>query len=359
MAFKFYYTTLAVVILLGATHAQNKTNLPYQLAKNYTGQAFYDSFDFFSGEDPSGSFVKYVDLDTANESGLAGYVSNAAFNDPIYLGVDDKSITPNGRSSTRVEGKDWFNHSLIIADIIHMPFGCGVWPAFWLLGQGAPWPSAGEIDIIEGINNNSVNTMALHSDADITVSNLTSSDMKGRFTSLDCQVGSSNVGCAAQSSWKNYGADFNAHGGGVVVTEVSNNAVQIWSFPRDNIPQDILDGVPDPHHGSNGSWGPPEVKFVSNGSSFDEHFFNLQPIFNIALCGSWAESVWNTTEECASLAPSCQSYVAHNPAAFANAFWAIGSLLVYEPTNTSVYSGPELGRLLNHRRDHTRSFKAY
>lgn len=349
----------------------NHTNSPYKLVKNYTGDAFYDSFDFFSGADPSDSFVKYVDLHTANDAGLAGFVSNSELDDPVYLGVDFKTVAPDGRSSVRLEGQDWFNHSLIVANIYHMPHGCGVWPAFWLLGQGEAWPKAGEIDIIEGINNQSLSTMALHSDTGITVANLTGvqhgnhSEMKGSFTSLDCNLDASNTGCAATSSWKNFGVEYNAEGGGVVVTEISSEAIQIWSFPRNSIPSDILNGVPNPHHGSNEShWGPPEAKFVNNGNStFDEHFFNLKPIFNIALCGSWIDSMW-ATSECASLADTCDSYVANNPSAFVDAYWAIGGVQVYVPDSnyTSGYGDGGVGKWPRHahlHRDHTRAFNGY
>lgn len=37
-----------------------------------------------------------------------------------------------------------------VIDLEHMPSGCGTWPAFWSVGPN--WPSAGEIDIIEGVN---------------------------------------------------------------------------------------------------------------------------------------------------------------------------------------------------------------
>ena len=42
-----------------------------------------------------------------------------------------------------------------------MPAGCGVWPAFWLTDEDA-WPMNGEIDIVEGINTQSVAKTALH-----------------------------------------------------------------------------------------------------------------------------------------------------------------------------------------------------
>ena len=40
--------------------------------------------------------------------------------------------------------------------------GCGTWPAFWTLGDGDNWPSHGEVDIIEGANNQAKNAAAAH-----------------------------------------------------------------------------------------------------------------------------------------------------------------------------------------------------
>jgi hypothetical protein len=90
-----------------------------------------------------------------------------------YIGVDHKSslLVSNsiGRSSVRIESKQSYTQGLFVVDLKHMPAGaCGTWPAFWSLGSGA-WPTNGEIDIIEGVNQNSVNKMVLHTDTDCKV----------------------------------------------------------------------------------------------------------------------------------------------------------------------------------------------
>ncbi len=98
------------------------------------------------------------------------------------MGVDSSTtLDPNGgvgRKSVRITSKASFTHGLIISDIGHMPGGiCGTWPARtyptrvnlcmcaydiidWTLGPN--WPSNGEIDIIEGVNNAATNLMSLH-----------------------------------------------------------------------------------------------------------------------------------------------------------------------------------------------------
>lgn len=55
---------------------------------------------------------------------------------------------------------------------IKLPYGLGVWPAFWMLGESigkVGWPRSGEIDIMENFgtrrNNASVNTGTIHGPA--------------------------------------------------------------------------------------------------------------------------------------------------------------------------------------------------
>ena len=48
---------------------------------------------------------------------------------------------------------------------IKLPFGAGVWPAFWMLGANintVPWPGCGEIDILENFGANIDNASTIH-----------------------------------------------------------------------------------------------------------------------------------------------------------------------------------------------------
>ena len=54
-----------------------------------------------------------------------------------------------GRDSNRISSKQAFDESVVILDLEHMPYGCATWPAFWTNSRKGPWPTGGEIDIIE------------------------------------------------------------------------------------------------------------------------------------------------------------------------------------------------------------------
>lgn len=168
----------------------------YQLEESYSGNSFFDAFDFFTDPDPTHGFVTYVSESAASQQGLISVGS-----DGVYMGVDSKTIlNPSGpgRNSVRIESKKSWTHGLFIADLSHMPGGaCGSWPASKLLTQVFVNESEanlfvqcglwgiightmvccaifigvsqlltaviGEIDIIEGVNSQNHNLMSLHS----------------------------------------------------------------------------------------------------------------------------------------------------------------------------------------------------
>lgn len=82
---------------------------------------------------------------------------------PVYRPGVDKREDRNadfisGRINTR--GKADFIHGRVEARI-RMPDAEGVWPAFWMLGNGR-WPDTGEIDIMEYVGEKDWTGVALH-----------------------------------------------------------------------------------------------------------------------------------------------------------------------------------------------------
>ncbi|KAG6038579.1 hypothetical protein E4U41_004029 [Claviceps citrina] len=295
----------------------------YQLETTYDTTNFFKSFDFFTGEDPTQGFVDYVDRETANKEGLAGYAKGG-----IFMGVDHTTkYPPNGRKSVRVTSQKAFTHGLFIADIAHMPGSiCGTWPAFWMFGP--EWPANGEIDILEGVNAQTKNSVTLHTKPGCHISNhgtLAST----KFASSNCGAEGTSAGCGQHTAdHQNYGDGFNAIGGGVYATEWTSDHIAIWFFPRSKIPQDIQAENPNPR-----SWGTPVARFVGGPScAIDNHFSKHQIIIDTTFCGAWAGSpdVWGSDPECSALASTCKDYVSGNPAHFAESFWVFNSIKVYQ-----------------------------
>lgn len=135
---------------------------------------FYPSkWSAFTQSDPTHGLVQYVSHDTAQSEGMAKVLPNGA----AVLSVDNTTdlplntprkscvlfvsanfcrdptqlrAAPSFDSSIRISTTKKYNGGLFIADFERMPFGCSLWPAYWSVGDS--WPANGEIDILEGVN---------------------------------------------------------------------------------------------------------------------------------------------------------------------------------------------------------------
>ncbi|KAJ9613091.1 hypothetical protein H2200_003032 [Cladophialophora chaetospira] len=321
------FPTLVPALLLGGALAQ------YQQVGNYSGPSFFDHFKFFSEPDPTSGFVKYVDEDIANSTGLAGFVATEEYGNLAYLGADYSSVAQDGRNSTRIESLESFNSSTLwITDIRHHPGNtCGAWSAFWLVGPN--WPTGGEIDLLENINLATTNKYVLHNGGNLVVSNFSdpavansaNMTLRGHFSNLNCSAAAEgNVGCVVDGQNGTFGKNFNDNGGGIIALEYVPQAIKVWQFNRTEIPGDIFNGTPAPL-----SWRTPDAHFMSDDDQdLDQYFNSLRMVFNTDICGSWIDPAWNTSE-CAHLAPTCNQYAAQNPDAFKDAYWLIGGVQVY------------------------------
>ena len=97
--------------------------------------------------------------------------------------------------------------------------------------EGDNWPAGGEIDIIEGINNQQTNQIALHASSSACNAD-PNAEMTGTVSTVTCdQNQNSGTGCAVTDpDTKSYGADFASAGGGVYVTEFAEDGIRIWFF---------------------------------------------------------------------------------------------------------------------------------
>ncbi|AEO54148.1 glycoside hydrolase family 16 protein [Thermothelomyces thermophilus ATCC 42464] len=322
----------------------------YTLVDTFDASNFFDEFDFFTEPDPTHGFVQYVDGDTANREGLAGFASGG-----VYLGVDYSSTTTTtttGRASVRLTSRKAYTRGLFVADIAHMPAGaagsssCGLWPAFWMFGPD--WPNSGEIDVVEGVNSQTSNSVSLHTGAGCTVSNPGASPGT-KLVSADCQGGE---GCTQDTSAPdNYGAGFNAAGGGIYAVEWTDAAIKVWFLPRDSpIASQLSSSFSSsssssfPSGGNNNNtnikdnksldpsaFGTPLAVFAGGAECpIGDHFANHHLVFDTTFCGDWAGRVWAADGACAALADTCEDYVAAHPEAFSEAYWLLGSIRVYQ-----------------------------
>ena len=140
---------------------------------------------------------------------------------------------------------------------------------------GPSWPNEGEIDIIEGVNENSNNAMTLHTSDGCSITN--NNAFSGTLTTTDCYINApgqiSNAGCDIQDQRSSsYGNILNANGGGVYATQWTSSDINIWFFPRQSIPANVASSDPDPT-----TWGQPVAQF-QGGCNIDAHFQNLQMV---------------------------------------------------------------------------------
>ena len=317
---KSVYLILGLVLFI---HTANG----WWLQASFEGGHFFDNFDFFNADDPTHGYVNYVDAGTAWNRGYVRIDNNVAIISPNTQDAADG----RGRDAVRLHSKMRVSSgSIVIADVAHMPTGCGTWPAFWMCGDN--WPHQGEIDIVEGVNNQNFNQMTLHTDGGCQMDPGQAWQFSGHWASniaggpsSNCDVNAAgqyaNAGCGIIGAQDSYGDGFNKNGGGVFATVWTDSEISIYHFPRWAIPGDIQSQNPNP-----AGWGQPMAKFQIGDNCPGSHFGPQQIIINLTFCGDWAGGVFG--QMCGGLG-NCNDYVRWNPGAFNEAFWAFNSIKIY------------------------------
>jgi hypothetical protein len=403
VAVAFYYVGSKVV------GPPNQPTGPYELIERQEGPDFFNYYTYYEGHDSVGSngYNMYVSERTATDLGivnvtyekdilddynrrrqrrrkLEGSNSSSSNNNSsnrtssnssrtakdkkdkpfVYMGSSPTEEGP--RNSIRLEGNRRFNRGLFIIDLRHMPAGCGTWPAFWLTDE-ANWPVNGEIDIVEGVNFQSVAKTALHSTKgcsmdDIPLGTMTGDwdtatgipnaktgipDMTVRYAQ-NCFVYDPhqwlNQGCvASESGGDSLGEPLNKKGGGIYALEWDpiNKHIKTWVFtPHENAPENLVDAIrtasdpkeesvmPDPEQ-----WPIPYGYFgIGDGTSCSaDHFRHMRLVFNLAFCGSVSGNRFHLDcKKQAEQFDTCNEWIKSDPKEMDEAYWKIRGVYVYE-----------------------------
>ena len=323
---------LAIIIgaVVGGVEGAKSSSYPdyspltYSIADRYEGTDFFDNFDYFTGYDPSSGFVHYVPAATADST---QYNLTFASSTSAVMRVDTTDTDAStGRYSVRITSKKQYNTGLFVFDILHSPYGCSTWPALWLTDP-ANWPTNGEIDVVEAVNQATTgNQMTLHTTDSCSMKNVQRKE-SGSALTTNCWNGTDeNSGCGVRGQDATYGEALNANGGGVYAMELRDAGIRIWFFARTSIPADLTSGndtAPDPS-----GWGEALADFPSTHCDVSSHFTNQSIIANIDLCGTWAgaTSVYGTEDQCPG---TCTDFVTSNATAFETAYWEWSSWRVY------------------------------
>ncbi|KAF8155738.1 concanavalin A-like lectin/glucanase domain-containing protein [Crassisporium funariophilum] len=317
----------------------------FNVAQDYSGATFFNEWDFYGKyDDLTLGDVIWVDRDNATSKKLA-YVNSAG---NAIIKVDNTTNVPwnEKRDTVRITTKREYGVGTIwIADIIHLPFGCSVWPAMWTKGHN--WPDDGEIDIIEGINLMDHNQMALHTKPGCTHTLPQGSPQRGKTLEADC---SKDAGCTvAETAPNSFGEGFNNAGGGVFATQFDATGIYIWFWGRASIPPSILSATSTSPIDSLADWGPPAASYPAISTCDISAFFSAQSlILDITLCGAWAGLPSQYTPQCGARGTTGKCYddnVVGTGDNYDNAYFEIKYVRAYvdpnavQPTTTTNTGG--------------------
>lgn len=125
-----------------------------------------------------------------------------------------------------------------------MPEGCSTWPAIWESGLDN-YPNDGEIDILEGADGVTPNSVTAWTSAGCTIPDTSARTQTGSTDGTECDV-DGGIGCAVWDPLQqSFGAPFNANGGGWFAMERTDSFIKVWFWPRDGYPPaDVLNNSP-------------------------------------------------------------------------------------------------------------------
>jgi len=274
----------------------------YRLDWEASGHAFFDDWDYLDWDFNHGA-AQYLRREQAMAEGVT-----AAHDTHAILRVGERGL-PYKRKTAKVRTRKAWKYFLAAVRFEHVPFGCGLWPAFWMSGIYGPWPNNGELDILEYVNDMTSQT-SLHTGvrnkckldgAKLTMPNCTAFYDLNRMN-YDCTTNyPTNLGCAANRWPVPSPAEWNVNPVTFAI-ERTERFVKIFRIPNHELPKNLLENNPQPD-----TWDKWIVGYYPLAASWEcpnpaDVMSPQQLILNINMCGDWAGKIWDLSPTCMQLA---------------------------------------------------------
>lgn len=265
----------------------------YALAWKAQGRTFFDDWQF---------------LTTSETHGAEWYLNKSeAFRNGVVLADDHSAILRVGNQQMPFKRHSVMIHSaqawrpdrgfMVVMKYRHVPFGAGIWPAFWLMNSDYLWPGGGELDILEYANDDP-SKVTFHTNKNCSLHNKSISKcMRGADVDNDivgdCYTNytSNKLGCKPPQIRRN--GKWFAENPGAIATAWDASGVYVFHIPEQEIPLDLESNAPNPT-----TWERWMIAYLPFDP--DSCFDVAKPqeiVLNIALCGDWAGGAWWTSDE--------------------------------------------------------------
>lgn len=265
---------------------------PYRVDWQATGSDFFRDFDFKTHSHTNGA-TRYLGREEAQGSGVI-----EAHDTHAIMRVGNLSDQFH-RHSAHISTKKRWKHFLAAFRFSHVPFGPGVWPAFWMNGEGH-WPDGGEVDILEYANAES-GKVSMHTGksnkCDLHAEEVNKCKRMPDMNEMDYNCYTwyrpedPLLGCGPTEPGAYRNGEAWSKTPGVVAVEWTEEFVKVFFIPEDKIPGDLLLDQPQPNTWD--EWVISFFPFASSekrqpGSCKKDPLTPQQLIINIELCGDWA-----------------------------------------------------------------------
>lgn len=358
MAPVFHFKILLMVLSSAAAVEPNTTEpnagcyersgKAYALNWNAQGTSFFDDGNW-----------EFATNDATPPSAAIYNTKADAFNNGIVEAHDTHAIMRAGgkradgkRNSVKLQGQGKHQWKYFLAGMRynHLPYGHGVWPAFWMLSRDRAWPAAGEFDILEMCNDIPVFT-SLHTASSGDPCRLNPAeinkagcpymnDWNGNGYSCITNYGAGSKGCAPNVGPLRTPQQW-GEAPGVLAVEWTERYLKTFFIPDDHLETTgLLEDAPTPDNWDQfvTSYYPFAASEESTPGSCrnpQDVIGNAFLILNIELCGSWGVSAWNAAWG----APSCLDFMSNagNDAYIHDrAYFNISWIKVFQERKTST-----------------------